>query len=166
MASSTALRDEASQNLGLRIELRREDASAALANDLERLDELWSEGLSKLGGPFLAGSQFCAADAFLVPVAGRLRTFGLEEWMSQPAKDCAAMLLELPAVKQWIEAALREPFTSELEWKEQDSIRGRTVLSDLRNAVQGTERGDETWIQVPRGEKERVCPFTSAFRKT
>lgn len=60
------------------------DASAGVVSNLKQLDELWFEALKRFGVPFLADSDFGAADAFFVPVPGRWRTFGLENWLSQP----------------------------------------------------------------------------------
>jgi glutathione S-transferase len=36
----------------------------ALQKDLTRIDELWSEGLTRLRGSFLAGENFSGVDAF------------------------------------------------------------------------------------------------------
>ena len=43
--------------------------SADLARDLDRLDEVFCDGLARFGGDFLAGKFFSAADAFFCPVA-------------------------------------------------------------------------------------------------
>lgn len=48
--------------MGVRINLS--ERSSELLNDVERLDEIFSEGLNKFGGPFLADAAFSAADAF------------------------------------------------------------------------------------------------------
>ena len=57
-----ALRDACTMNCGIRVKLK--NVSAALQRDLARLEELWADGLSRFGGPFLTGARFCAADAF------------------------------------------------------------------------------------------------------
>ena len=49
----------------------------ALETELQRLRSLWTEGLTRFGGPFLAGATFTAVDAFFAPVAFRLQTYGL-----------------------------------------------------------------------------------------
>jgi len=49
-------------SVGVRINLS--ERSSELLNDVERLDEIFSEGLNKFGGPFLADAAFSAADAF------------------------------------------------------------------------------------------------------
>ena len=71
----TALREQCSMNCGLRIRLN--EIAPALQSDVERIDALWREGLQRFGGPFLAGAQFTAADAFYAPVAFRVQTYGL-----------------------------------------------------------------------------------------
>lgn len=129
-ASFLTIRDEISCHMALRIHLSHEAASTSLLADLRRLDELWVEGLRRFGGPWIAGTQFCTADAFFAPMATRLRTFGIMDWVSAPAREYAGRLLEVPAVKRWVAEALQEQFRN--EWKEQDCIRGRKVLADLR----------------------------------
>ena len=61
--------------------------------DIARIDELWCEGLQRFGGPFLAGSAFCAVDAFFAPVAVRIRGFDLH--LSDTALAYADRLLHL-----------------------------------------------------------------------
>ena len=71
----SALRNECSMSVGVRI--RRHGISDALQADLARLAELWADGFARHGGPFLAGAKFTAVDAFFVPVASRVQTYGL-----------------------------------------------------------------------------------------
>ena len=49
----------------------------SLQKDLDRLNELWQEGLDRFGGPFLTGSEFTAVDAFFCPIAFRAQTYNL-----------------------------------------------------------------------------------------
>ena len=53
-AGFNALRNECPMNVGLRIAMN--NTSAALTKDVNRLSELWEQGLDRFGGPFLAGS--------------------------------------------------------------------------------------------------------------
>ncbi|MBI5927574.1 MAG: glutathione S-transferase family protein [Aquabacterium sp.] len=121
------LRVVCSMNCGLRIQLH-EAESARIQADLHRLDELWCDGLSRFGGPFLAGAAFTAVDAFFAPVAFRIQTYGLI--LSSPAMAYADQLLALPAMKHWNEEALKEP------WREQEheawSLKHGRLLADLR----------------------------------
>lgn len=77
-----------------------------LAKDLARVDDLWRQGLSRFGGPFLAGADFTAADAFFAPVAFRVQTYGLP--LSDASNAYVQRLLALPAMQEWYAAALKE----------------------------------------------------------
>ncbi|RVU33346.1 glutathione S-transferase family protein [Rheinheimera riviphila] len=98
------LRSVCTMNCGVRVALQ--DPPAALAKELQRLDELWQQGLQQFGGPFLAGTDFSAVDAFFAPVAFRIQSYGLQ--LSAPAMAYVQQLLQLPAMQRWYEAALDE----------------------------------------------------------
>ena len=68
--------------------------------DVARIDEIWS----RAKGPFLFGA-FCAADAMYAPVVLRFRTYEVEP----RNKKYMQAVLDLPAMREWIEAAEREP---------------------------------------------------------
>jgi glutathione S-transferase len=122
----SALRNECSMSCGVRVKLHSQ--SAALARDIARLNELWSEGLSQFDGPFLAGARFSAVDAFFAPVATRIQTYGLT--MSVPAKRYVDLLLTLPAVKDWVEAGIRETWRDAPH--EAEIMQSGELLQDLR----------------------------------
>ena len=103
------LRNTCTMNCGIRVALRSVDA--ALDRDLARLEELWADGLSRFGGPFLTGPRFCAVDAFFAPVAFRLQTY--EPPIGSGARRYAAQLLALPSMKDWYAAALQETWRDE-----------------------------------------------------
>lgn len=71
----TALRNTCSMSCGVRVKMN--EISPALRNDINRIGELWQEGLTRFGGPFLAGKQFSAVDAFFAPVVFRIKTYQL-----------------------------------------------------------------------------------------
>ncbi|MBK6288540.1 MAG: glutathione S-transferase family protein [Pseudomonadales bacterium] len=121
-----ALRTHCSMNCGLRMALS--ELPADLVADIARIDELWCEGLQRFGGPFLAGSAFCAVDAFFAPVAVRIRGFDLH--LSDTALAYADRLLHLAAMREWYDAALREPWR-ETEHEKEVLAAGRLV-ADLR----------------------------------
>ena len=123
-----ALRSRCGMNCGLRVELERIDK--ALRRDLNRVDEIWTEGLVRHGGPFLAGRTFTVADAFYAPVAFRVQTYGLP--LGERAADYAHRLLELPAMREWYEAALTEPWRE--AHHEEEVARAGRILQDLRRA--------------------------------
>jgi glutathione S-transferase len=122
----SALRNECSMSVGVRIKLAKQ--SAALDADIGRLDELWQDGLSRFGGPFLGGGRFSAVDAFYAPVATRIQTYGLS--MSAPARRYSDLLLALPAVKEWVDAGLAETWRDGPH--EEEILHSGTLLQDLR----------------------------------
>lgn len=121
-----ALREQCSMNCGLRV--KKQSISAPLQRDIDRLNALWEEGLTKFGGPFLAGERFTAVDAFFAPVAFRIQTYDLS--MSENAAAYAQRLLELPHVQDWYNAALQEP------WRHADydaaALHDATLIADHR----------------------------------
>lgn len=105
-SSFTALRNGCPMSCGVTVKLHAIDE--ALQRDIERIDTLWTEGLERFGGPFLAGEAFGAVDAFFGPVAYRIRTFGLE--LSEAAMGYAQSLLALGSMQEWETAGLAEDF--------------------------------------------------------
>ena len=99
-----------------------------MATELQRLDELWQQGLQQFGGPFLAGTEFSAVDAFFAPVAFRIQSYGLQ--LSEKSMIYAQLLLKLPAMQQWYEAALDESWR-EVSHEAEIGLYGR-VLVDYR----------------------------------
>ena len=124
-----ALRNERPMNVGVRV--TPFGGSPALARDLERLGELWSEGLERFGGPWLAGNTFSAADAFFASVAFRLRTYGIE--LPAAAAAYAERLLAHPAMRSWEAAALAETWRDDDHEAELASV--GTVTEDRRATV-------------------------------
>ncbi|SKA05382.1 glutathione S-transferase family protein [Consotaella salsifontis] len=122
----TALRSLCTMNCGIRAKVRQE--TPQLRRNVDRIAELWAEGLGRFGGPFLAGNDFTAVDAFFAPVAFRIQTYGLS--MPSPAADYAARLLALPAMKEWYEAALAETFREPGHEVELAAI--AEIIEDLR----------------------------------
>jgi glutathione S-transferase len=123
-----ALRGFCPMHCGLRI--RTGTLSPALAQDIGRVDELWQEGLSRFGGPFLAGAAFTAVDAFFAPVAFRVQTYGLP--LSPAAAEYGARLLALPGMRDWEKAALAEPWSEPGHEAEARAV--GTLVADLRKA--------------------------------
>jgi len=70
--------------------------------EIKRIDAIWSQAK----GPFLFGA-FGAADAMYAPVVLRFRTYAARV----SNREYAEAMLELPAMREWIEAAEREPET-------------------------------------------------------
>lgn len=122
----SALRNQCGMNCGVRIELF--EMPDDLRRDISRIDELWTEGLQRFGGPFLAGASFTAVDAFFAPVAFRVQTFGLR--LNAPADDYARRLLALPAMQDWYNAGLAETYRE--EGHEQEAMASGKIVQDLR----------------------------------
>ena len=82
--------------------------SPRAAADIARIEAIWHEGLARFGrsGEFLCGS-FGIVDAFWCPVAFRFRSYGIRP--SGPASAYCEALLALPAMREWDDAAAREP---------------------------------------------------------
>jgi glutathione S-transferase len=122
----TELRNRCSMSCGVRLRLKQ--TPAALQRDLVRLETLWSDGLARFGGPFLAAKSFTAVDAFFAPVAYRVQTYGLE--LSHEAAAYTQRLLQVPAMREWYAAALAESFRDAPHEAEMFEI--ATVTLDLR----------------------------------
>ena len=124
-----ALRSTCPMNCGVRVRLHAIEPS--LQRDLGRLSELWNEGLERFGGPYLAGAQFSAVDAFFAPVAWRIQSYGLP--LDERSLAYARRLRELPGMQRWYAAALTE--TARLNDSEHTASRVGTVQQDLRGAT-------------------------------
>jgi glutathione S-transferase len=127
-SSFGALREVCSMNCGVRIHLH--SIPEELQKDIARLGELWSDGIRRFGGPFLASRSFGAVDAFFCPVAFRVQTFGLQ--LPPVAMEYAERLLNLGAMKKWYEAALREPYRDQPH--EDEIPRYGRIVQELRAA--------------------------------
>ncbi len=125
-AGFAAIRTHCSMSCGQRVRLH--DTPPALQKDWARLDELWLDGLARFGGPFLAGPGFTAVDAFYAPIAFRIQSYGAD--LSPASLDYAQRLLDLPPMRDWYEAALREPWRDEDH--EDEVLAAGVVLEDFR----------------------------------
>lgn len=105
----SALRNICGMNVGVRVRLHEE--SAELRANLDRIDELWNEGLNRFGGPFLSGDKFTAVDAFFCPVAFRIQTYDLK--LGDKALAYAERLRALPAMQDWYQAGIAETIRDE-----------------------------------------------------
>jgi glutathione S-transferase len=101
------LRNDCTMNVGVRATPK--PMSEGLRRNVIRVREIFETGLSRFGGPWLAGDTFTAADAFFAPVAFRVRTYGLDVGAGQAWVD---HVLTHPAMLEWEQAALAE------DWRE------------------------------------------------
>ena len=123
------LRNICGMNVGLRIELG--SIPEGLANDIARIDALWTEGLTRFGGPFLAGEKFTAVDAFFSAVAFRVQIYDLK--LSGPARAYAQRLLDLPSMQDWYAAALRETWRKGAY--EREALAAGRIVADYRQTA-------------------------------
>lgn len=96
---------------------RRELAADALAN-VARIEAMWAGCRQRYGagGPFLFGA-FCNADAMYAPVVARFHTYDVD--VSPPTRVYMEAVMSLPAWKEWVAAALQEPWVlpeDEVDW--------------------------------------------------
>ncbi|MEP6897702.1 MAG: glutathione S-transferase family protein [Rhodanobacter sp.] len=123
-----ALRNECTMNCGVRVRLHH--ISASLQRDITRVGELWNEGLRRFGGPYLAGRDFTAVDAFYAPVAFRIHSYGLA--MDDAAVAYAERLRALPSMQRWYADALKETWRDQ---EHEDEVKGAgDMLEDLRSS--------------------------------
>jgi glutathione S-transferase len=95
-----ALRQHMSMNV--RRSLPGRGRTPEVLADIARIVSIWDE----CKGAFLFGA-FTAADAMYAPVALRFRTYAVE--LPARCRQYADAVLALPAMREWIEAAEREP---------------------------------------------------------
>ncbi len=100
----SALRNDCTMNVGVRVAPK--PMSGALKKDVARIAELWGQGIDRFGGPWLAGAEFTAVDAFFAPVAFRVRTYGLD--VGAAGQGWVDRILAHPAMQQWEAEALAE----------------------------------------------------------
>jgi glutathione S-transferase len=120
------LRSRCSMTCGVRVRLN--EFPAALERDIADLGDLWNDGLQRFGGPFLAGAEFTAADAFFAPVAFRVQSYSLP--FDPVSMAYVSRLLELRSMRQWYAESLRETFRDEPH--EAETLRIGAVLADFR----------------------------------
>jgi glutathione S-transferase len=127
------LRNVCAMSCGVRVALHK-PVPSGLLQDLQRLQTLWTEGLQRFGGPFLAGKNFSAVDAFFCPVAFRVQTFNLV--FSDKCMAYVQTLLALPAMQDWYASALQEPWIEPAH--DADVLAFGELLQDKRSAASST----------------------------
>jgi glutathione S-transferase len=106
-AGFQGLRSQCPMNLGKRFAER--DRGEAVARDVARFEQIVREARERFGrgGPFLFG-PFSAADAMYAPVVTRLDTYSVP--VSAQTRAYMGAVLALPAFREWLGAALKEPW--------------------------------------------------------
>jgi glutathione S-transferase len=97
--------------MNIRARVRRVPITAALGEDIRRIDALWSDCRQRhgSGGPWLFGA-YSAADAMYLPVAFRFQTYGTDG-LGPVARRYLASALADPLVGPWVRGAHAEPET-------------------------------------------------------
>jgi glutathione S-transferase len=112
-------------NVGVRVTPR--PMSPALRRNVARVREIFEQGLERFGGPWLAGAEFTAADAFYAPVAFRIRTYDLDVGRGQAWVE---HVLAHPAMQDWERQALAETWREASH--ETELAEAGTVTADYR----------------------------------
>jgi glutathione S-transferase len=121
-----ALRSICSMCCGVRVRLH--ETPPNLKQEIARLNELWNDGLARFGGPYLAGKNFTAVDAFFAPVVFRINTYDLG--LDGAAQAYVIHMLAEPALRRWYDDALKEKWR-EIEHEESIQRHG-SIFEDLR----------------------------------
>ena len=75
--------------------------------DIERVLAIWRDCFERYGGPYLFGKQPTIADAMYAPVVTRLLTYDVA--IDKGSAAYCKRIMELPAMKEWVAAAQKEP---------------------------------------------------------
>jgi glutathione S-transferase len=75
--------------------------------DIERIETIWQECLSRYGGPFLFGAAPTIADAMYAPVTTRFLTYAVE--LSPESAGYCQTIASWPPMIEWVAAAKAEP---------------------------------------------------------
>ncbi len=122
-----ALRNICPMNIGVRAKLHHVEPD--LQRNIDRIGELFAEGLDRFGGPWLAGDYFCAVDAFYAPVAYRVRSFALQ--IGAKGQAWVDHIIDHPAMREWEKQALSEPYRE--IGHEEEIAAVATVTADYRS---------------------------------
>ncbi len=129
-----ALRNDCTMNVGVRVAPKPMSVALAPQRGAECAKSSRT-GFDRFGGPWLAGAEFTAADAFYAPVAFRIRTYGLDvgrgaEWVER--------VIAHPAMQAWERQALAETWREESH--EAELAAGGAVDGGLPAGVAGSSR--------------------------
>jgi glutathione S-transferase len=70
------------------------------------MEVMWRDARSRYGGPYIAGEEFCFADAAFAPMCSRYITYGVE--LAADSMDFIATQMESPLMREWRARAERE----------------------------------------------------------
>jgi glutathione S-transferase len=75
--------------------------------DIDRVQTIWQECLTRWGGPFLYGAKPTIADAMYAPVATRFVTYNVP--LNRSAQAYCATIMDWEPMQRWIADAQAEP---------------------------------------------------------
>ncbi|GJG96646.1 glutathione S-transferase family protein [Cupriavidus pauculus] len=75
--------------------------------DIDRITEIWTDCLTRYGGPYLFGQHRTMADAMYAPVVTRFVTYGVK--LDPQLVEFCKTILAMPEMQEWIGAAREEP---------------------------------------------------------
>ena len=75
--------------------------------DIERIQHIWTECLSRYGGPYLFGATRTLADAMFAPVVTRFTTYDVAQ--SRACATYCKTILAMTEMQEWIAGARAEP---------------------------------------------------------
>ena len=75
--------------------------------DVDRVLAIWKECLAVYGGPYLFGKLPSVADAMYAPVVTRFLTYDVA--IDKASAAYCKRIMELPAMKEWVAEAKKEP---------------------------------------------------------
>ena len=110
------------------LEIRIDAVPVTVERDLERLEQMIAQGLSRFGGPFVAGDTLSGVDAFLAPMV--LRVAGYQLPLSNRVSEYHAMMLSLPTLQQWVAEAREEHWREPIE--DEVALGRGELVSDFR----------------------------------
>lgn len=81
----------------------------SVQEDINRITALWRDCRRRFAGhKAMLFGDFSIADAMYAPVITRFATYAVV--LDEDARDYVRLILDLPAMREWIEAAKREPW--------------------------------------------------------
>lgn len=75
--------------------------------DIDRIETIWQECLTRYGGPFLFGTSPTVADAMFAPVTSRFLTYAVP--LSPASAAYCQTIAEWAPMAEWVAAAKAEP---------------------------------------------------------
>lgn len=121
-----AIRNTCAMCCAIRVELH--EIPDDLQKNLDRIDELWNQGLNQFGGEFLAGDSFTAVDAFFAPVVFRIQSYGLP--LSETSMKYVERMLQRESMQSWYKAGIAEDWFE--PGHEKEILEVGNIIQDLR----------------------------------